>query len=184
MTTAKSSRLLIDPINRRDSIPASLAEAVSILDSSDRVSDIDVVGPAGFNVVFCGPMCLWHDDADMLDFSALLVVRNDAECYVQVRGGKTSGGRMNQPVGTLLVLDVRREHRLWNPQGEAAPESACWAAVNVDYYLENGRRKADLEFLSSNERGTGRIPTIDEAWRDMEYYLRHKMLPEWEDRRP
>lgn len=187
--TLKIPRLLIDSVNRRDAIPEFLlTEATSL--SPSRVGpdyEIDVTNLGSRNVVCCGATCSWHDDDCIADYSAILVIRNDAGSFVQVQQG-CKPVQKDQPVGTFIRLDVRKSHRLWHPDGKRAPQGVVWAAVAIDYLLESRVRRYQVENYpgmhdkqNANEKVVAGPPTIDECWRDMECYLREGYLPDADD---
>lgn len=81
------------------------------------------------SAVICDGYCCWHDDAHLLNYSLLYVARNDTDSFVETRGVKIP----SQPVGTLLLLDVRKKHRL-NCPGGMQSDTGVWFAFCWDYH--------------------------------------------------
>jgi hypothetical protein len=109
-------------------IPASLKEAVANVGNPTRnpawgrLRDdygVDPLKVGGMESLYCDGVCGWHDDQHMnVRYSLLYVVRNDTGSYVQ---SKMAPPVKDQPVGTMIYLDIYKKHRLWHPKGMKSP---------------------------------------------------------------
>lgn len=79
-------------------------------------------------IAACNAFCDWHDDAGITYYTALLVIRDDCGSWVETRGTKVQ----RQPPGTVMLLDVRKQHRL-NCSGGRKAKPGVWLAVAIDY---------------------------------------------------
>jgi len=85
----------------------------------------------GAHAIITGSRCHWHNDgwyAADPHYYALLVVRNDANSWVETREKQK---QREQPIGTLVLLDITREHRL--TCAKPTPPKALWVALVIDY---------------------------------------------------
>lgn len=87
--------------------------------------------------------CPWHDDM-WLDtrYSALLIVRNDVDGWVEARGYEPI---KSQPVGTLVQLNIHREHRQDAPDGYYTKEGLFICAV-LNYNAPLAREEIETRF--------------------------------------
>lgn len=79
----------------------------------------------------------WHTDDELPRWSTILIVRNDKGSIVEAADGSHTRV-LDQPVGTIMVLAVRRRHRLRLPPRKA---HGVWAALVVDCASFPTRRK-------------------------------------------
>lgn len=89
----------------------------------------DVCSVLGVDCVFADGICDWHDDLHLdHQYSLLLVLRNDIGSYVQCDSLNVV---KDQPPGTMIFLDIHKQHRLWHDLGKDAP-LCCWYAACID----------------------------------------------------
>ena len=86
---------------------------------------------AGLECLYCDGICDWHNDEHVdHPYSILYVVKNDTGSYVESEGAKPI---KDQPVGTMIFLNIWEEHRLWHPKGMRTPVGTYLAlCVDVD----------------------------------------------------
>lgn len=80
-----------------------------------------------------------HIDAQ---YSLLLVVRNDTNSYVQ---SEAIVPVKNQPVGTMIELNIWKNHRLWNENGDDT-ELGVFAVLCTDLINHLSKEKCELYF--------------------------------------
>jgi hypothetical protein len=140
VTTTRTRRhpLIVLPSGTITGIEPFVAEAAEI--------DPSVPGPGAWatdghielgwvsagHTLMTGAKCAWHDDGGNQPndptYSALLVLRNDANSWVETREPRKYP---EQPIGTLVLLDITRKHRLTCQR--PAPPLALWVALWLDY---------------------------------------------------
>ena len=111
-------------------IPTTLLDAINDYNDPLEEGEIETDKICGVPVVVSGIKCHWHTDKNIAKYSALLVLRNDKNSFVQtdrIRNLK------EQPVGTLILLNIRQMHRLReNPYAD--PKGRFWIAACIDYH--------------------------------------------------
>ncbi len=79
----------------------------------------------GVEHIFCDGYCPRH--ADWKEISVLWLTRNDSNSWVWSQGTKAI---KEQPIGSVIVLDIEREHGL-NCKGGNKGKPGIWAAAIV-----------------------------------------------------
>ncbi len=78
------------------------------------------VGDRRIDAMYADGICDWHNDTHIdNNYSLLFVVRNDTGSYVESQGVEPV---LDQPVGTMILLNIWEEHRLWHELGNDCPE--------------------------------------------------------------
>lgn len=87
-------------------------------------------------------VCPWHDDPNFPKYSALLVIRNDADSYVESEGISPI---VEQPVGTFILLNIHHNHQL--ACNQKFKNKNIWIAA-----VENYNRRPKTENALRNMR--------------------------------
>lgn len=87
----------------------------------------------------------WHDDASFTNYSALLIIKNSFNGWVEAEGERPI---IIQPRGTLLLLNVAREHRLM-VKNEENGRQGVWLAVCKDYQKKPSHTQVLRDFKKS-----------------------------------
>ena len=114
--------------------PLLLEDAKSISKVFDRsvCGMIETDHYERIELVFTPGVCPWHDDRNLGNWSGLLVLRNDTESWVEIRGERP---KKVQPVGTLILLDIQKEHRLTRTRGmnNKFDPDKLWVAAAINF---------------------------------------------------
>jgi hypothetical protein len=117
----------------RITIPSGMSAAISAIDDIGDTRETDNVGfkkIGNLEALVSDGLCGWHDDKHIgCRYTLLLVVRNDTDSYVESIGKYPPVFR--QSAGTMIFLNIYREHRLWHKKGKDAP-SGVWAAFYLN----------------------------------------------------
>jgi hypothetical protein len=90
---------------------------------------VDAARFGGMDALYTDGICDWHDDRHVPNrYSILYVIRNDSGSYIEA---KSAISIKEQPVGTMVYLDIWRKHRLWHTKGKRAP-LGVYVALCVD----------------------------------------------------
>lgn len=110
-------------------MPKKIMDAVGSYKPTIDFEEVSIDWICGVPVVISRAECDWHTDGHIARYSTLLVLRNDTGSYVQTEDHQDY---CDQPVGTLLLLDLHKKHRLHNPTDMTA-RRFLWIAVAIDY---------------------------------------------------
>lgn len=112
-------------------LPNRCIDAVKNLKLPVNLRNLDGVATLRINamdIVACDGHVAYHSDWNSI--SLLWILRNDLNSYVATKRKKVK----KQPVGTLILLDIDKEHALIQPGDQNI--HGVWAAVEVDDYSE------------------------------------------------
>lgn len=139
---------MIDDIEVWDSkikIPQLVLEKISLL-KPKKLRDkagLECIIINGLDAFLTDGICDWHDDMHIdAQYSLLLVVRNDTNSYVQ---SEAIVPVKNQPVGTMIELNIWKNHRLWNENGDDT-ELGVFAVLCTDLINHLSKEKCELYF--------------------------------------
>lgn len=105
---------------------------------------VDLCSIFGVDGLIADGICDWHDDQFIShQYTLILVIRNDHGSYVQCDSINVI---KDQPPGTMIFLDIYKQHRLWNDQGNDTP-IGVWYGVNIDLSKPPHDRKACEELM-------------------------------------
>lgn len=91
-------------------LPQTVIDEAAAMRDNHLHGGVDCDTCCGYPCVTAGPRVAWHTDShDSYKYSLLMIVRNDHASRVESRGVVLPAP---QPVGTLLLLSLRHEHRL------------------------------------------------------------------------
>jgi len=100
----------------------------------------------GVEALYADGICSWHDDEHFPNqYSLLLVVRNDFGSYVEARGETPI---KEQPVGTMILLNIWKKHRLWHPKGKRSP-----VGVYLAMCIDTGKKPKSRRECEAMMRG-------------------------------
>jgi hypothetical protein len=137
----------------RIAVPLAIKQRIAKYEkstSSSRLRDGQGVDPTSIyrmNALYTDGICSWHDDVGLDNqYSLIFVLRNDIGSWVESKGVKPI---KDQPVGTMIFLDIWKKHRLWHHRGSKAP-IGVYLALCLD--LENPpKTKKECERLMRNK---------------------------------
>lgn len=119
-------------------IPKSLKNSLSNLKVRNvRIQGgVDPIDINGLNAFFTDGICEWHDDCHIdNNYSLLLVVKNDTFSWVESKGVEVV---KDQPVGTMIFLNIWEEHRLWN---DNIDELGIYVVLVLDLFKKPASKK-------------------------------------------
>jgi len=108
-------------------VPESILTMAAELDAVAAVDDdVEVVRRLGADVVVATQKVDWHRDPDFEKYSLLYVLRNDRQSHVCTCDSRKRDEQ--QPVGTVLLLNIHRKHCLYS---DVKPQiqGPAWAAA-------------------------------------------------------
>ncbi len=119
---------------------------------------VEPVTLAGIESLYCDGICGWHDDEHVpSQYSLLYIVRNDTGSYVEC---KKAPPVKEQPVGTMVFLNIYEKHRLWHPKGMRSPLGTFLALCLDTNEKPSSKRKCEIMM---RERIKNRISLAEAA---------------------
>ena len=119
-----------------DRLPEAVIEPMNGLSAGDLKGCREGMGVSvntinGIEYLMTDGYCPRHDDWE--EVSVLWLVRNDLNSWVWSQGKKVS---KEQPIGTVIVLDISKEHGLnckngakSSPAVSSSARRACWSKI-------------------------------------------------------